>query len=97
MPKEPKQCFVKELAEGEENEESEPEEVEVESGEEDSDEDFNFGEEEGISLGDIMSTYFTTEDNKNIADTVASLKEELHKHNKYMFKVCTLLEKLLTK
>jgi hypothetical protein len=97
-----KECFIKEVPEGEESEEPEEVKGEEESEEGEEIEGFEFGDDgdddgdDGVSLEDIMGTYFTTEDGKNIADTVASLKDELKKQNKTLAILCGLIQKYIS-
>jgi hypothetical protein len=45
-----------------------------------------------VTLPDLMQTFFAGENNKNIVDTLESLKSSVDTQNKILMKICSSLE-----
>ena len=49
-------------------------------------------DDDDVTLPDLMQTFFAGENNKNIVDTLESLKSSVDTQNKILMKICTSLE-----
>ena len=52
----------------------------------------NEDEDDDVTLPDLMQTFFAGENNKNIVDTLDSLKSSVDTQNKILMKICASLE-----
>jgi len=67
-----------------------------ESSENESDDGSYNEEDDGISIADLMQTFFAGENGKNIVDTVESLKKSIDQQNKILMKFGGLMEKIIS-
>ena len=49
-------------------------------------------DDDDVTLPDLMQTFFAGENNKNIVDTLDSLKSSIDTQNKILMKICSSLE-----
>ena len=57
------------------------------------DDDFVIGDDEEISLTDLMQNFFASEEGENIVDTLTGIKKAIETQNKILMKMGAVFEK----